>query len=73
MFDGTQLRQDAGGYYAGTSTALGMCCPSARRGKGKNSDLQMYGTSKLYNVLAVKEIQNRIGKPEGALASEQYT
>lgn len=32
----------------------------------------MYGTSKLYNVLAVKEIQKRIGSPQGALASELY-
>ena len=36
----------------------------ARRGVGKRSDLQMYGTSKLYNVLAVKEIGQRL---KGAL------
>ena len=33
---------------------------TAHRGVGKRSDLQMYGTSKLYNVLAVKEIGKRL-------------
>ena len=38
-----------------------------RRGTGKQSDLQMYGTSKLYGILAVKEMQKRIGEPKGEL------
>ncbi len=40
----------------------------ACRGVGKRSDLQMYGTSKLYNVLAVKEIGQRL---KGALRLER--
>ena len=47
-------------------------CHDACSGKGKHSDLQMYGMSKLYNVLAVKEIQNRIGSPKGMLHVDAY-
>ena len=41
-------------------------CACMHRATGKQSDLQIYGTSKLYNILAAKEIQKRIGDPKGA-------